>query len=388
MFPTINHLINYLTGLKLPSSPVQTFGFFVGLAFWLAYIAFKKELKRKENIGIIKPFSKTEITGAPASVLSIFAYGFAGFLVGYKFVYVFQYFDQFAYNASDILFSAKGNIAGGLVTGLIFSLWIYFQKKQERLSVPVSKERIIHPYKITDQLMLWCACIGFAGAIILPKLEYIGQLYTDPFQYFTTLNGIAFYGGLLFGGGIFLYRTKKMGIPFLVAADVGSPGMILAYTIGRMGCHLSGDGDWGMVNLAPKPHWLNWAPDWLWAFNFPHNVIHQGKYIEGCGDSYCSVLTQPVYPTSFYESVIGLAIFATLWLCRNKIKTPGQMFFIFLLCNGIERFFMEIIKINIRYCTFNICLTQAQMIALALFISGIAGLMWLFIFKKKQIIDK
>ena len=384
MFPTINHLINYLTGLRLQPSPIQTFGFFIGLAFWLAYIAFKKEFKRKEDIGLIKPFTRKEITGAPASVLALTLYGVSGFLVGYKFVYVFQHYQQFTYDASDLLFSLKGNIIGGLVVGSIFSLWIYFQKRQERLSVPVVQERLIHPYKITDQIMLWCACIGFIGAIIFPKLEFIGQMFTNPIQYFTTLSGMAFYGGLIFGAGIFLYKTKKMGIPFLVAADIGSPGMILAYAVGRMGCHLSGDGDWGMVNLTPKPHWLSWLPDWIWSFDFPHNVIHQGKYIEGCGDGFCSVLTQPVYPTSFYESIICLGIFATLWLCRSRIKINGQMFFIFLLCNGIERFFMEFIKINIRYCTLNICLTQAQIIALALCVAGIAGLIWLFIVKKKH----
>jgi phosphatidylglycerol:prolipoprotein diacylglycerol transferase len=89
------------------------------------------------------------------------------------------------------------------------------------------------------------------------------------------------------------------------------------------------------------------------------------------------VLTQPVFPTSLYESVICLSMFAALWLIRNKIKKPGGMFFIFILSNGIERFFIEFIKTNPLYCIQKICLTQAQFIALLFCLLGISGLTWL-----------
>ena len=387
MFPTISHFIKFITGLYIPL-PIQTFGLFMAIAFWVSYIAFKKEFKRKEKLGIISPFLKKTITGAAPSVPLLVGCAFAGFVIGYKFVFVFQHYDQFMYDASGLIFSFNGNILGGLVVAALFFSWIYFQKKQQQLSVPIIKDNLVHPYEVTDRLLLWCAVIGFMGAILLPKLEQMGKLFNAPLQFFSSLNGMAFYGGLIFGAAIFFYKTKKMGIPLLVAADIGSPGMMLAYTTGRMGCHLSGDGDWGKVNMAPKPGWLSWAPDWVWSFNFPHNVIHQGKYIEGCTESYCSVLTQPVYPTSFYESVICLSLFIILWLNRNNIKRTGQMFFIFLLLNGTERFFMEFIKINTRYFWGHLGLSQAQIIAVVFCIAGAAGLAWLFISNKNKMLKR
>ena len=56
--------------------------------------------------------------------------------------------------------------------------------------------------------------------------------------------------------------------------DIGGPGMMLAYSVGRIGCHMSGDGDWGIININPKP--FSWLPDWLWAYTYPNNVAIEG----------------------------------------------------------------------------------------------------------------
>ncbi len=75
--------------------------------------------------------------------------------------------------------------------------------------------------------------------------------------------------------------------------DIGGPGMMLAYAVGRIGCQMSGDGDWGIDNLAPKPHWLSWAPDWMWAFKFPHNVNDTGEQMLDCAGKFCHELKKP-----------------------------------------------------------------------------------------------
>ena len=354
--------------------PVQTFGSFVALSFWLAYIVFRREFIRKEKEGLICSIKQIIVIRRNASFQSMILYLMAGFIIGYKFFFILTQSFQYGFYPATAIFSLNGNIAGGIITGSIFLVWRYVTKRNTQVVLPSLVEEVVHLYELMDKLLLWCSVTGFAGALLFAKLEYTGQLFTNPRKYLFTFNGLAFYGGFISGACVYLYITKKMGIRLLTAADIGSPGMMLAYGAGRMGCHLSGDGDWGIINTAAKPSFLNWAPDWVWSFSYPHNVIHQGKYIDGCADAFCNVLIEPVFPTSLYESVCCLLLFTILWLCRKKIKIPGQTFFIFILCNGLERFFIEFIKINPSHCILHLCLTQAQYIALIFCFMGITGL--------------
>jgi phosphatidylglycerol:prolipoprotein diacylglycerol transferase len=155
--------------------------------------------------------------------------------------------------------------------------------------------------------------------------------------------------------------------------DVGGPGLMLAYSIGRMGCHLSGDGDWGIPNLAQKPSWL---PDWLWSSTYPHNVINEGVPIKDCIGRFCSELPLPVYPTALYESIICLALFAFLWSIRKRIHAPGLLFSIYLILNGLERFTIELIRVNSKYHVAGISFTQAELISSLLILLGISGAIW------------
>jgi len=373
MFPTISHLIKYFTGIFIPL-PVPTFGVFMVLAFIGAYWAFSEEFKRKEKQGLIFSFTKKIIIGKSASLFSLILYGTGGFLLGYKLVYCLINYHFFIRNPQNILFSHYGNLVGGILTGILFIFLKYKVNNKHKLEVPKIITRTIHPYQMMDKLLFWCAFYGFIGAILLGELERIDALIKNPIQFFLTFNGLAFYGGLIFGAVTYLYITKRIGITLSNAADIGSPGMMLAYGIGRIGCHLSGDGDWGIINITPKPHWLNWLPSWMWAFNFPHNVIQQGKYIAGCTDNYCNELVNPVFPTSFYEAIICLLLFLLLWSIRRKIKIPGLMFSIFAILNGIERFLIEHIKINVRYSFMGLHFTQAEFIALIICFIGITSL--------------
>src|SRR5690606_5992747 len=156
-------------------------------------------------------------------------------------------------------------------------------------------------HQILGNLLLWAAIWGFIGAKVFHNLEYWDEFMQDPIEGLFSFSGLTFYGGLICGGAAVIYQAQKYGIKWIHMLDVGAPGLMLAYAIGRLGCHLSADGDWGIVNLSPKPGWLSWAPDWLWSFKYPHNVINEGVPIPGCVGNFCQELPNPVYPTALYE---------------------------------------------------------------------------------------
>ena len=217
---------------------------------------------------------------------------------------------------------------------------------------------------------LIAAFTGFVGARIWSSFEHWDALVDNPLNIFNNSYGYAFLGGLITAATtIWIYYLLKKINPFKVA-DAVAPSLMPAYALGRLGCHLVGDGDWGIINGKPKP--LSWIPDWLWGYTYPHNIIKEGNLITSCTwDTYCYELSNPVYPTSFYESIIILILFYILWKLRLRINTVGRITSIYLMMISIERFFIEFIKINKHYEIIGLSLSQAQLTSIGIFIVGL-----------------
>lgn len=368
MFPTVSHFIEYLFGVQIPL-PFNTFGVFVALAFVAGYWAFTQEFIRKEALGILKPIKRSIVIGQPASTGELVGNAIFGFLIGYKLVYALLNYQLFVSDAQTVLLSLTGNFFGGLIFAALFVYWDYKEKNAHKLPAPKTVEVTQHPYELMGSLIVWAAVWGFLGAKIFDNLEHWDTFIQDPIGGLLSFSGLTFYGGLICGGAAVLYIANKNGIKPLHMLDIGGPGMMLAYSVGRIGCHMSGDGDWGIANLNPKP--FNWLPDWLWAYTYPNNVANEGEPIANCVGKFCRELAQPVYPTPIYEVIVCFILFLILWNIRYQIKSPGMMFGIYLMMNGVERFCVELIRVNSRYTVAGVSFTQAELISTLLFLSGL-----------------
>ncbi len=333
------------------------------------------ELKRKEKQGLFSVQLIKETIGQPASMGEIFSNAFFGFILGFKGLYAAQHFSDFKIDPAAIVFSSKGNWIAGILLAIVFGLFKYFEKSKTKLPTPKIIDKEIFPSDRIGDITMIAAISGIAGAKLFAVIEDLPAFFRDPIGMFLSGSGLAIYGGLIGGFiGVYIY-LKKHKIAPLPFMDAVAPALIIAYGVGRMGCHFAGDGDWGIVAKAVPDGWF--LPDWMWSFDYPHNVNKEGIPIEGCQFMYCNKLSAKVYTTPVYEIIMAFGIGAFLWAIRKKIKVAGVLFFIYVFLNGLERFFIEKIRVNIKYEAFGITYTQAEFIAVILMIIGLIGIFYL-----------
>ncbi len=389
MYPTISDMCRDLFGFSLPF-PIQTFGFFLAVSILAGSYFFYLEIKRKEGELKFFPVKRKVLVGAPASIVELLLNGILGFVLGFKLIYVIFNYHEFMDDPQGTIISLKGSLIGGLLAGIALAAWKYYGKKKRQLPEPREEEVQVWPHQMVGDMTIIAAVSGVIGSKFFDDLEHWHDVIKDPIGTLFSFSGLAFYGGLIFGTISIIYYARKNKISIVNLADAIAPTLILSYGLGRIGCQMAGDGDWGIVNTAPKPHWLSFLPGWMWSFNYPHNVLgadcsQNPVFIPGCTGKYCFELQYPVFPTPFYETVICILIFLFLWSIRKKIKIPGLLFSIYLVFNAVERFLIEIIRINIHYKVLGMQLTQAQLIAVPIFIIGIAGI---FYFPSRKITKK
>ncbi|MBS1492173.1 MAG: prolipoprotein diacylglyceryl transferase [Bacteroidetes bacterium] len=200
--------------------------------------------------------------------------------------------------------------------------------------------------------------LALFGGIVGAKLFYFIEQwnfgsFASLMHYFTfeemfSASGLTFYGGLVMSIVLIIIYCKVKKLSVLRIFDMMSPGTILGYGIARIGCHLAGDGDYGM----PIPQGSFWS--------FLAMSYEKGTYPTPPG--------VVVHPTPLYEFAAAFLIFLFLMKIRKNYNVPGTLFAIYLILAGLERFLVEIIRTNPRII---LELSQAQIISVAMIIGGI-----------------
>ena len=252
-------------------------------------------------------------------------------------------------------------------------------KKKQVLEKPELRKIRIWPQDRVGELTILALVFGLVGAKLFDAFENWDSFIKDPSSIFSA-EGLTFYGGLICAALAIWWYARKHKIGFWHLNDAAAPGLMLAYSVGRIGCQVSGDGDWGIVNNRPKP--FGWLPDWMWGYNYPNNVarMDQDNPIPGCTDKFCFQLSEPHFPTPFYETVICFFLFLILWSFRKRLKIPGTLFALYLILNGIERFFIEKIRVNTKMHVLGFQFTQAELISSLLLLSGLV--LWFYLRKR------
>jgi phosphatidylglycerol---prolipoprotein diacylglyceryl transferase len=388
MYPDLSYLFHDLIGTQPDNwlSIFKTFGFCLALSFLVSALFFSLELKRKATEGgIYTPTMTTMTEGQPASFSEIAGNAFAGLILGGKGFYAWQHYLEFRQDPAAVVLSGKLHWPAALLGALVLGGLTWWEAHRKRKNPPIVHEVRIWPHQRISEMTVAAAVGGILGAKLFDVFDNWDSFVADPIGSLASGGGLAFFGGLVLGFIAVVAYIYKHGIPFLPTADAVAPALAAGYGFGRIGCQLSGDGDWGIVNNAPKPGWMSFLPDWVWAYRYPHHVldtVHTDPVpsvpIEGCTWDYCMQLSEPVYPTPFYEVLMMSAVLGILWALRKRIKIHGMLFFIYLGLTGVERFWIEKIRVNVIHDVFGMRLTQAEIISIVLFFVSIAGCIWLW----------
>jgi phosphatidylglycerol:prolipoprotein diacylglycerol transferase len=258
-----------------------------------------------------------------------------------------------------------------VATGLLVAAYI-LQAEFDRRRSELEKIKGYKGQKDEGFLVIGLAGIaGLVGSRVYSALESPKDFVDHPWAVLFSRYGLTWSGGFFAGLVVLFLVARRWKIPLLWFLDMCSVPAAAGYAIGRMGCLLSGDGDYG------KP--TSWQ--WPWGMAFPHGVVPTTQTcVEWGWPADCRV-----YPTPVYEFLVGMAIAAFLWYLGTRAlggaKPKGEIFCYYLILTGAARFLVEFIRINPRVLY---GLTNAQVVSLISIVAGVVLMLWIKLSARKS----
>ena len=243
----------------------------------------------------------------------------------------------------------------GLMLGIAFIVASYILTKEV-------ERRKMDP-NIATEVTLISIIFGIIGAKLFHLFENWDAFINNPLHMAFSPGGLTFHGGLILVIIAVLIYSKRKKIPFLTLTDLAAPSLALAYGIGRIGCHLAGDGDYGTPTDLP------------WGTNYengtvPPSLMFRGSEIAKSFPGGIVPDNTPLHPTPIYEFLTMVIIFFILWQLRKKAWPDGKLFTVYLVLAGLERLLVEFIRLNPRIL---FGLSEAQIVSIILILAGVIG---------------
>jgi phosphatidylglycerol---prolipoprotein diacylglyceryl transferase len=212
----------------------------------------------------------------------------------------------------------------------------------------------------SSSIVIAAAVAGLIGSRVYAILDDLPTYLADPKSMIFSGSGFVFYGGMIGGllGAYLVSRWYRIGLG--VTMDMCGPALAIGQAIGRIGCQLSGDGDWGLPSTLP------------WAMSYPKAIVGwNSDTVLKLDDHYRLVSGYfpgvRVHPAPIYETILYVGVFTILWSMRKTSHPAGRIMYWYLLLGGAARFIVEFWRINPRVFYM---LSEAQLIAIGMMVIG------------------
>jgi phosphatidylglycerol:prolipoprotein diacylglycerol transferase len=205
-------------------------------------------------------------------------------------------------------------------------------------------------------IILWGAIGGIAGARVLAIFADWRTFRLHPIAAIFSGSGFVWYGGLIGGFLSVTIFILVRSLPWLKVVDCVAPALAIGQAIGRIGCQVAGDGDWGKPSTLP------------WAMAYPNAIVGWSAWLRENG----LPLDTRVHPAPVYETLAYSAIFCGLWSLRRRGLRDGTLFWAYFVTSSVARFAIESVRVEPVLAG---GLTQAQWIAMPLFAAGLVMLL-------------